>query len=81
MELTMMGIVTFVTLIMGEITKRIGWVDKKYIPYQSFIIGIISGLLCWVTGLETNLFNSILTCLIASTSASGLYDTYEVHRK
>lgn len=81
MELTIAGIVAFVTLLMGEITKRIGWVDKKYIPYQSFLIGLISGVLCWITGLEVNLFNAILTCLISSLSASGLYDTYEVHTK
>lgn len=81
MELTIAGVLHFVTLILGQITKKIGLVDKKYIPYQCCVIGLISGLICYFTGLIENIGISILTCLIGSLSASGLYDTLEVHTK
>lgn len=81
MELTVAGVITFVTLILGQITKKIGLVDKKYIPYQSFVIGLISGAICYFTGLIENVGTAIITCLISSLSASGLYDTLEVHTK
>lgn len=81
MELTIAGVITFVTLLLGQITKKLGFVDKKYIPYQSCVIGLISGVICYFTGLVDNVLVSILTCLISSLSASGLYDTLEVHTK
>ena len=81
MELTITGVIAFITLVFGQITKKIGWLDKKYIPYQSCVIGLVSGVICWITDLEPNLTTAIITCLISSLSASGLYDTYEVHTK
>lgn len=81
MELTITSIVAFVTLILGHISKKVGLVDKKYIPYQTLFIGIISGILCYLTELQDNILISIFTCLISSLSASGLYDAYEVHTK
>lgn len=81
MNLTIAGIVALVTLVIGKISKKFGWVNKKYIPYQNFVIGVISGVLVWVVDLDPNLLSAILTCLISSTSAGGIYDTYEVHTK
>ena len=49
MELTIAGVITFVTLILGQITKKLGFVDKKYIPYQSCVIGLMSGVICYFT--------------------------------
>lgn len=74
MELTVASIVAFVTLILGQITKKLNWVDKKYIPIQTFLIGIISGLICFFTEVETNFVTSMITCILASASASGIYD-------
>ena len=81
MELTIASIVAFVTLMLGSITKKFGLVDKKYIPYQTLCIGVISGILCYLTGLQDNVLISMFTCLLSSLSASGLYDAYEVHTK
>ena len=81
MELTVASVIAFVTLILGQITKKLGFVDKKYIPYQSCVIGLISGVICYFTGLVDGIGVSIITCLISSLSASGLYDTLEVHTK
>ena len=37
-----MVVTAFVTLIFGELSKRFGWVEKRYIPYQNIVIGIIA---------------------------------------
>lgn len=81
MELTIAGIVAGVTYVMGQISKKMKWVDKKYIPYQTIVIGLVSGLIVWVVDLDTNLLSAIITCLFGSLTASGLYDVGEVKRK
>lgn len=81
MELTVAGIVALITLVIGQISKKLGILDKKYIPYQNVAIGLISGLVVWVVDLDTNLLSAILTCLISSLGASGVYDTFEVSTK
>ena len=81
MELTVSGIVAFVTLILGQITKKLGLVNKKYIPIQSVVIGLLSGLIVWLVELEPNIMSAMLTCLISSLAASGLYDTDEIGMK
>lgn len=78
MELTVTTIVAFTTLILGEITKRLGWVDKKYIPIQTLIIGLTSGAICFFCGVEENFFTAIVSCVIASASASGIYDAITI---
>ena len=77
MEISIPSIIAFVTLIFGYISKKFNLVDKKYIPFQNVLIGLISGLLVWLTGLEANIFNAIITCLISALGAGGLYDTYK----
>lgn len=59
MELTIAGVISFITLILGQISKKIGWVDKKYIPYQTCVIGLVSGVICYFTGLTENVFMRI----------------------
>lgn len=78
MELTVTGIIAFVTLILGQITKKIGLIDKKFIPYQNLIIGLISGVICWLVELEPNILISLLTCVMASYGAGGLYDNLTI---
>lgn len=78
MELTVTGIIAFVTLILGQITKKLGWIDKKFIPYQNLIIGLISGVICWLVELEPNILISLLTCVMASYGAGGLYDNLTI---
>ncbi len=81
MELTISGVVAFVTLILGELTKKIGLVNKKYIPIQSVVVGILSGFIVWLVELDTNLLSSMISCIISSLCASGLYDVAEISKK
>jgi len=78
MELTVTSIVALVTLILGQITKKIGWIDKKFIPYQNLVIGLLSGVICWLVELEPNILVAMLSCLIASYGAGGLYDNLTI---
>ena len=45
MELTAFSVISLVTLIIGFISKKLKIVDKKYIPLQNVVIGIISGFI------------------------------------
>ena len=78
MELTIKTVIIAVTLILGEITKKIGWIDKKYIPWQNLLIGLISGVICWLCNLEPNLATSLVKCIVASYAAGGLYDNISI---
>ena len=79
MELTIASVIAFVTLILGEITKKFKWMNKKFIPYQNLVIGLVSGVICYLTGLTDNILTSILTCTIASYSAGGIYDNITIN--
>lgn len=81
MELTITGIIAFVTLILGQITKKLGLVDKKYIPYQNLVIGVISGLICWICELEANIVVALITCIIACYGAGGFYDNLTIKKE
>ena len=81
MEITIPSIITFVTLIMGMISKKFSIMNSKHIPFQNVLIGIVSGVLIFLTDLEPNILNAIITCLIASLGAGGLYDTIKAKSK
>lgn len=81
MEITVPSIITFVTLIMGMISKKFNIMNSKHIPFQNVLIGIVSGVLVFLTDLEPNILNAIITCLIASLGAGGLYDTIKAKSK
>lgn len=79
MNLTITSIIAFVTLISGQITKKLGWVNKKYIPVQNLVIGLISGVICWLLELEPNIIRALITCVIACYSAGGIYDNLTIN--
>ena len=81
MEITIPSIITFVTLIMGMISKKFSIMNSKHIPFQNVLIGIVSGVLVFLTDLEPNILNAIITCLIAWLGAGGLYDTIKAKSK
>ena len=81
MEIRIPSIITFVTLIMGMISKKFSIMNSKHIPFQNVLIGIVSGVLVFLTDLEPNILNAIITCLIASLGAGGLYDTIKAKSK
>lgn len=69
------------TLIFGFLSKKFKWIESKYIPYQNLAIGILAGLLCYATGLETNLLISIISCIASTMLAGGTYDVIHVTAK
>ncbi len=80
MNLTIASVIAFVTLLLGQITKKLGWVNKKYIPIQNLVIGLISGLICWLLELEPTIIKALITCVIASYGAGGLYDNLTINK-
>lgn len=78
MELTAFSVISLVTLIIGFISKKLKIVDKKYIPLQNVVIGIISGFIVYFADIETNIFRSIVLCLIGALSAGGAYDALKI---
>ena len=78
MELTAFSVISLVTLIVGFISKKLRIVDRKYIPLQNVVIGIISGVIVYFAEIETSIFRSIVLCLIGSLSAGGAYDALKV---
>lgn len=80
MDLTIASVIAFVTLLLGQITKKLGWVNKKYIPIQNLVIGLVSGVICWLLELEPNIIKAIITCVIAGYGAGGLYDNLNINK-
>ncbi len=74
MEITISSIISLFTLLIGYLSKYLG-LNSKYIPLQNIIIGLTSGIVAYLLGLNNNLLNSIIFCLISSLSAGGLYDS------
>ena len=75
MEITYAVIVAIVTLAAGAITKAfVEVILDKFIPLQNLLIGIISAVLCIVFGIEPNVLQAFVLCIMASLGAGGAYD-------
>ena len=84
-EMTIPTIISFITLVItyvfAELSKKFNWVEKKYIPYQNAIIGILSGVIAWCVGLVDNLGTAIIICTISAFGAGGGYDLVKNSKK
>ena len=79
MEITYVIIITIVAYIFGAITNLfIDSIPNKYIPIQNVIIGVISAIICYFTGIETNLLQSFVLCIIATMGAGGIADLIKI---
>lgn len=79
MEITYVVIIAIVAYILGAITKIfIDAIPNKYIPIQNVIVGVISALICYFTGVETNLLQAIVLCLVATMGAGGISDLINI---
>lgn len=79
MEITYIVIIAIVAYVLGAITKIfIDAVPNKYIPIQNVVVGIASALICYFTGIETNLLQAIVLCLIATMGAGGTADLINI---
>ena len=82
MEITYVVIIAIVAYVLGAITKIfIDSIPNKYIPIQNVIVGVISALICYFTGIETNLLQSIVLCLVACMGAGGIADLINIKNK
>ena len=82
MEITYVIIIAIIAYICGAITKIfIEEIPNKFIPIQNVVIGIISALICYFTGIEANLLQSIVLCLVACMGAGGIADLINIKNK
>lgn len=80
MEITYIVIISLITYCLGSVTKVfIDKVPNKFIPLQNVFIGVVSGLICFFSGLETGLLNSIVLCLMAAMGAGGISDLSKIN--
>ena len=82
MEITYVIIIAIIAYIFGAITKMfVDSIPNKYIPIQNVIIGIISALICYFTGIETSLLQSLVLCIVATMGAGGVADLINIKNK
>ena len=82
MEITYVVIIAIIAYIFGSITKIfIDEIPNKFIPIQNVIIGVISAIICYFTGIEPNLLQSIVLCLVATMGAGGIADLINIKNK
>lgn len=82
MEITYVIIIAIIAYIFGAITKLfVDTIPNKYIPIQNVIIGVISAVICYFTGIEPNLLQAIVLCVVATMGAGGVADLINIKNK
>ena len=82
MEITYVIIIAIIAYICGAVTKIfIDEIPNKYIPIQNVVIGIVSAIICYFTGIEPNLLQAIVLCLVATMGAGGIADLINIKNK
>ena len=82
MEITYVVVIAIIAYIFGAITKIfIDSIPNKYIPIQNVVIGLISGLICYSTGIEANFLQAIVLCLVACMGAGGVADLININKE
>lgn len=82
MEITYVVIIAIIAYIFGSITKIfIDEIPNKFIPIQNVIIGFLSAIICYFTGIEPNLLQAIVLCLVATMGAGGVADLINIKNK
>ena len=82
MEITYVIIIAIIAYIFGAITKIfVDSIPNKFIPIQNVIIGVISAVICYFTGIEPNLLQSLVLCIVACMGAGGIADLINIKNK
>ena len=82
MEITYVIIIAIIAYIFGAITKIfIDSIPNKYIPIQNVLIGLISAIICYFTGIESDLLQAIVLCIVACMGAGGIADLINIKNK
>jgi hypothetical protein len=77
-----MVIITVVTLVLGAITKTfIDAIPNRFIPLQNLIIGIVSAVICIVAGIETNVLQAFVLCLLSTLGANGIVELTKINKE
>lgn len=82
MEITYVVIIAIIAYVCGAITKIfVDRIPNKFIPIQNVVIGVISAIICYFTGIEPNLLQAIVLCLVATMGAGGIADLINIKNK
>lgn len=82
MEITYVIIIAIIAYIFGAITKIfIDSIPNKYIPIQNVLIGLISAIICYFTGIEPNLLQAFVLCIVATMGAGGVADLINIKKE
>lgn len=82
MDITYVIIISIVAYIFGAITKCfIDTVPNKYIPIQNVLIGVFSGITCYIMKIEPNLVQALIMCIVATMGAGGIADLINIKNK
>ena len=73
-EIITMVVTAIITYGFGLLAKKFNWATKDYIPFQNLCVGLFSGILVYVFGLNDNLLGAVILGLFASLTAGGTYD-------
>lgn len=63
-----------ITFILGKLAKKYKWIESNYIPLQNLLIGFFAGIMLYASGINDNIFTSIVICLVSAFGAGGIYD-------
>ena len=82
--ITIESIITLVTVVIsyifGELAKKFNWIEKKYIPMQTLIVGLLSGVLYYIAVDSSNIANAIIIAF-RSLIACGGYDLLQTKKE
>lgn len=82
MEITYVIIIAIIAYVFGAITKIfVDSIPNKFIPIQNVVIGVISAIICYFTGIEPNLLQAIVLCIVATMGAGGIADLINIKNK
>lgn len=82
MEITYVIIIAIIAYVFGAITKIfVDSIPNKFIPIQNVVIGVISAIICFFTGIEPNLLQAIVLCIVATMGAGGIADLINIKNK
>jgi len=77
MNLTLEMIIPVITVVVsylfGFLAKKFNWYEKKYIPIQNAIIGILSATIYCIAVADANYITVLFTAL-SGFAAGGVYD-------
>lgn len=57
----------------GELSKKFNWIEKKYLPLQTFVIGMLAAVIYYFAVDNSN-FASAIVMAFSSLIACGAYD-------